>query len=63
VNKFCINSFRNHNAAKQESCSLIMQSVARRREVFLLSTALSDMAYTGSPDSPSGVIGVYLATM
>jgi hypothetical protein len=35
----------------------------QRKEIYLLSTAFSDIAYAGSPDSPSGVIGVYFATM
>lgn len=30
---------------------------------YVLSTSLSDMAYVGSPDSPSEVIGVNLAAM
>jgi hypothetical protein len=33
------------------------------RQVNLLSTALSDITNVDSPDSPSGVIGVYFATM
>lgn len=31
--------------------------------LYLLSTALSEMTKTGSPASPSGVIGVNLATI
>jgi hypothetical protein len=42
----------------------IEESLARQRKrIYLLSTAFSDIAYAGSPDSPSGVIGVYFATM
>jgi len=34
-----------------------------KRQVNLLSTALSDIANVDSPESPSGDIGVYFATM
>lgn len=34
-----------------------------KKEIYLLSTALSDITYAGSPDSPSRVIGVYFAAM
>lgn len=34
-----------------------------KKKINLLSTALSDIAYTDSPHSPSGAIGVYFATI
>jgi len=34
-----------------------------RKQVHLLSTALSDITNTGSPESPSGVMGINFATM
>jgi len=34
-----------------------------KEKVHLLSTALSDITNTGSPESPSGVMGINFATM
>lgn len=39
------------------------QKESEKRPVNLLSTTLSDITNAGSPESPSGVIGVNFATM
>lgn len=36
---------------------------SEKKQVHLLSTALSDITNAGSPESPSGVMGVNFATM